>query len=210
MKKQFSIPAFLFGPFLSAAVTPVQTTSYTSGEIYETDDLVDGLGWIGFFEEQSLTGFQKFDPSLGELEEVRLTITGSAYLEMTIFSDALEDPELPFTAIFESDFEESDDLIDVGLTYNPSGTNLIIGPGLEFLQPGSLGFEGEDPADWTFDTFYFEDYFSEDFFFYDGVDNPPLEVTIRMDEANVNPADFRGEGEVTGLAFEVYLSLIHI
>ena len=204
MKTRFLLLAVLPVIFSRADVTPIQTTTYAGGEIDEFDDLIDGLGSIFFFEEEVLTGLEKFDPALGELQEVRNSLTGDAVIDFFLFSDSLIDESAPFTAIFEPDFENSASFVGIGLVYIPGEENTVLGVGLDFFEVPVIGFEDEDPEFWTIDDFYFEDFLTENFFLYDGVEEPPFDVVIRMDDPDVDPDDFIGQGEVTALTFEVY------
>lgn len=179
---------------LSAEVTPVQSTNYSGQELYEFDELVNGFGNVYIFETENITGLPKFDPSLGTLQEIRLSVTGSANIEIALFSGSIEDESQLFTAYFDPDLDgNSSTSVDVGLFYSPSGENVGYGIGLEFYSPPSLGFEDEDPQNWTFDsTFYFDDYVNDDFFFYDGVDESPLQITLAADDPTLNLDDFVG------------------
>jgi hypothetical protein len=191
-----------------AEVTPAQTTTYSEQELYGFDNLVDGFGNIFLFESEVIAGLPKFDPSLGTLRQVRLSVTGSATLEMSLFSGSIEDDTQAFTAFFESDFEgDFPDSADVGVIYSPTGRDTAFGIGLDFIDAPTLGVIDEDPDFWTFDDFYFDDYSQDEFFLHDGVENPPLVIMIDLDDPDVNPDDFIGEGEVTALTFEGYCDL---
>lgn len=192
----------LFAGSLSpAAVTPLQSTTYSAGELYGFDDLVDGQGFIEFYEEEAITGLTKFDPALGELREIRLFVTGSARLQVILSSGSIDDEEASFTALYEPSFEDFSDTVDVGLLYSPTGEDIGYSLATDSIDAPTLGVEDDDPEFWTFDSFYFDDYLEEEFFFYDGENDPPLETSIRFTDFEVNRADFIGEGEVTGLYF---------
>jgi hypothetical protein len=184
-----------------AEVTPSQSTNYLNQELSDVAD-VFAAGEIYLYEEETLTGFQKFDPTLGELTEVRFTVTGSASLEMVLSSSELIDEELPFTLLYDPDGSGFSNFADVGLVYAPTGTNIGLSVVTDSISAPRLGYEDEDPSGWSFESFYVDDFQSEEFFIHDGVDSPAREGSLLMSNPNVNPTDFIGVGEVTGLIFQ--------
>jgi len=85
--------------FAGLSLTPLQTVVFS-----QVDDgtFTDFPGpFIGLTAGEPLTGFTKFDPSLGTLKEIRVSAEIAASVDVTLFVDEVTDASQPFTAFFE-------------------------------------------------------------------------------------------------------------
>jgi hypothetical protein len=196
---------FLAG-LLEAAITPVQSFSFdfiSGGNSFDPSEPEEPF--TSFLESIPISGFNKFDPSLGTLREIRLTVQVSVSFDASIEAEEVDDTSLPFDLAL--DLETG---IDAGVFYLPSGNNILLFPATEGYGSVNLGGAGYDPNDFIFDDqFYFFDGASDQF----GPFNDVGEVTMGSlfaSDPDVSLSDFVGIGPVQGLEVGVLVPLDNV
>jgi hypothetical protein len=179
--------------------TPLQTRAFNSAANGTSGVVNDGPLSAGASE--TLDQFEKFNPALGTLVEVLLTVEVNANYSIQVTADSLIDSNALFSISIPSD---GDNYIQAGLIYGPS--NSVFGyavtfdnasfPGLEFLDenpqdhgaPGNFQFSGS-----------IEDIFGG----FSGEGETPTSGSIPVTAEYFNPSDFIGTGNVVGLSFDL-------
>ena len=194
---------FLSAQPLHAEVTPVQTVQFagdTEGTF--TDLLLDDFQ---LNIDEALTGFQKFDPALGTLTEIRITAEVRATFNLTVSADEVEDVDSPFTVRFE---DQVSDVLQAGVSYSPTGENFARVLTFDTENPGSAGVEDEDPTDWGApEDFYFWDSTEREFGGFANEGDTPSEGSLSTSDPDINLNDFVGTGMVEGLSF-FYIAIL--
>lgn len=183
-------------PFSHAELTPVQRVEYTGGGDGTSTDFMSES--VSLTYEEALTGFTKFDPTLGTLTRVIVTAEVSATYSADLYSFSVSNPFGSFSLYYE---ESLNDSLQVSVAYKPTGETFALALTFDTQGPGSLGEEFLDPADYGgSDGFYYSDFVSFDFGgFADGGDLAS-EGEFLASHEDFNASDFIGTGNVTGLA----------
>jgi hypothetical protein len=206
--KRLSLVAALTGSLISgalkldAAVTPLQTGSYSfifDGNTFDVD-----TGTQSIFTDTTLSGFTKFDASLGTLNKVIVSIQFDASVSITLSSTDLNDPGQPFTLFWDG----STSTVQSGVVYNPGGGSTGLAVTIDTPNLSDLGVFDGDPNDFEdFEVggfFYFDDLFDT----YGGnVSNTFTTGEILASDPSFNLADFQGVGNVTSLTLALFAEI---
>jgi hypothetical protein len=187
---------FLFAQPLHAEVTPVQTLPFTGGSDGTFTNLLSDP--INLNIGEPLTGFQKFDPALGTLTEIRITAEVRATFGVGVSAEQVDDENSPFTVRFE---DSGSDLLQVSVIYNPTGENFGKSLTIDNANSGSAGATGADPLDWGAPGgFSFSDSTGSEFGGFAGEGDTPTEGSLLTSDPDINLSDFVGTGTVPGLS----------
>jgi hypothetical protein len=195
---QFAFATVFFGiSGASASIfTATQTTTFNSNGDFSSTSL-DGLQLNVFFSEQIL-GLNKFDPSLGTLLQVFLTvqIDGQTDYSLTVFNSFDE----PFSAEYS---EGANDFAQAGITYRPgnSAFGFAVTVDSAYL-PSALG-----GTDLGIDSLN-EIFVDGDVFGAFALEGLASEGTIASGDAEFFEPDFVGIGEIDTLFIEGFVDLV--
>lgn len=147
-----------------------------------------------------LDGFNKFDPSLGTLTEVRMTAEIRTEILVQVETSEIIDESSLFSLLLD----DSDSFFQTDLAYNagngPTGRSV----GGEVGGFGAVGDVDLDPVDYSAEGFYFIDSSSAE---YGGFANGGSTLTsgsIFATDTDFLESDFVGTGTVTGLELITY------
>lgn len=134
--------------------TPLQTIPFGGASGGGSEEI--GSGTLSASVSQQLDQFEKFNPALGTLVEVLLTVEVNAYYAIDISSSSINDPDSPFSIEI---YDDPETLIQASVIYAP--TNASSGYSVTFDNESFNGASiyEENPGDWGApDDFYFIDY----------------------------------------------------
>ncbi|NBB79479.1 MAG: PEP-CTERM sorting domain-containing protein [Verrucomicrobia bacterium] len=145
-----------------------------------------------------LNGFTKFDPSLGTLNEVQLSIEVDATVSVAIESDSIIDDQ----SFFDLFLEDTDSLFQVSAAYRPGGGSAATALTFDIGGFGSVGDLSLDPADFSFPDFFYSDDVDDRFGdqFLQGI---PSEGTLLTSDPDYIASDFEGFGTVVADALGI-------
>lgn len=211
MRKQFPLagfPCFLWIALQAIAVgntlTPLQTKSFGSASNGISSSVVNG-GPLNTGVSQSLNEFEKFDPTLGTLVNVLLTVDVNASYLIEITSDSIIQPNDPFSILPEQNLSN---LIQASVIYRPTNGDGGFSITFDNANYSGTSIENENPLEHGGpENFQFSRSESESFGgFANGGENPSF-GTIPVSPDDFNPADFIGTGNVVGLEFGFFTEI---
>lgn len=191
-----------------AAVTPVQTSAFAGDDDGVYTDLGDG-NFISASAESAISGFTKFDASLGTLTDVLLTVEVDATISMVIEADVLDPIDAPVFSFYLDPI--SGGLIQAGMLYSPTGGIVSFVVTSDNTSLSSLGTEFEDPAPYIFDfgggpAFFYSDSYSESFGGFSSGGTTAATGSLSALDPDFLASDFIGTGAVTGLSMSNILN----
>lgn len=183
------------GSTAMAAFTPVQTVGFAGGEATVTGSDSDSSVRASY--QTSITGLQKFDPSLGTLTRVLLSIEVNASASIRLYSDGIIDDQALFSLQHVDQGAETFVQTQIGYNYD--------GPLMRFLaistgNLGTTGGTGLDPADYSASGFVYTDESSIVYGGFSGGGSTPRTGQILNTDNFYDSTDFVGIGEVTTLS----------
>jgi len=204
-----------------AAVTSVQTISFAFSQRDDSSGFEGG--GLTFLSARSLGGFgagafTKFDPSLGTLTNIFLSLEVNATLSLSVGADGLDENSLdddPFSIQFQPaltsggppDFTPPRDLVRVAIVYLSSGPNIGLVVTSDEATIPNLGVTNGLAADFDFDF----DVLDENTVTFGGFSNGDTTLTTGSIDplaAGFDASDFVGVGTVTnGLTINSLVSL---
>jgi hypothetical protein len=189
-----------FATTVTAAIvtSPAQTyqTDYFSAHAYYSMYDV-GVGSIIDGQGENITGFKKFDASLGTLQGVKLTYEFSGAIEVYAYAYGYDTEAPDSGGSFDFEFSGFDSFIDITTIYSPSNDPNGYGytgvSGSAFFSP--LGMTGMDVDDYlyNYDDGSEFDYYDE---YYDEIDETAMN-TLSVSGPNFDITDFVGDPNET-------------
>lgn len=203
MKCHLSLLIGYFGIFVPsslAELTAPQRVEFDGGGDGTSTDFQSETIFLSFGE--ALSGFTKFDPSLGTLTRVIVKAEVDANIYADLTTSDLIDPEDPFSLFYA---ESAFDYLQVSVSYQPSGENFALALTFDNENLGSMGDEFIDPFEWGApDEFFYSDYVEFDFGGFAFGGDTTSDGGIDATDEDFRAADFIGTGNVTGLSIDFF------
>jgi len=179
---------------LNGAVTAVQTAAF--GALSASTQIDLEVGSESISDYALLTSFDKFDPALGTLNEVLLTMEVRVQITAFLETETILDEDFPFSAYWD----DSSSFFQADIVYSPTGDTSGYSLLGEFGGFSGVGSEEELPEDWgSPGDFFFTDSNSDEFGGFAFGGTTVTSGSYLVTDPNYNPVDFVGTGTVTGL-----------
>lgn len=197
--KPLMLVMFLGGlPGAGAATTAVQTISFSSSSLLEAGAGLEDSFFMA--TARSLDGFTKFDPSLGTLTNIFLSVEVDVSLRLELIATELDPPDAgTFTVRFES---VAPNFVRTGIIYNSSDPGRFLNVTSDEAIIPTIGVIDALTEDFDFDPDFGDGFFEETTINFGGFANGGTTLatgSIDPFDLNVDISDFVGTGLVTGL-----------
>jgi hypothetical protein len=163
----------------------------TGGNFYDSSS--PGESGTGYLDSIALSGFDKFDPALGTLTEVRVHLNIQASWNLLLQINNPDSQIIDQGNPFSIDFSLQSGL-EAGVFYTPTGSNRLVSVATDtYFTSIGLNFTGgtENTSDGTSDSF----------------GNPTAQGSLFPGVDEFNSADFVGVGTVQELTLGLAVSL---
>ncbi len=189
------------GTSAMAELTPIQTANFTGGEVTESGDQSETQVRASY--TTPITGLQKFDPSLGTLTAVLLSIQVDATASVTLFSNDITDDQELFT--LQHVDQPSKTFVQTQIAYVNGTTTRFVA--ITSGNLGTTGGTGLDSDDYSNPDFEYTDSSSINYGGFANGGSTPRTGQINSTDSFYNAADFVGVGEVTSLSVTAFTSI---
>lgn len=188
---------------LSGAFTAPQIISFTGDSDGTYTDLFPGSNINQSFVIP-LSGFSKFDPSLGILNAVEVSIDVEATVSVAVDSQSIIDDQSLFSLLLD----DTDSLIQVSATYSPGGGTTALALTFDVGGFGIVGNSDVDPADYSFPDFDYFEFTMDSFGGFSFGGSTPSEGTLLTSDTDYIASDFEGIGLVDTLDILYFAEVI--
>jgi MYXO-CTERM domain-containing protein len=191
-------------PLLHGAITPLQTGNFDFQ--FDSDTYAADSGPQSLYSEVTLNGFTKFDPALGTLTKVLVSLEVEAGIFVDLFTDDIIDDQ----QLFSLEWDSSNSLFQTSVAYKPTGSGIGLGVTFDLPSVPTLGGVDLDPADYSggeLPGFSFSDSYGESYGAVGSGSGIPSTGEILASDPAFNLNDFQGVGSVEGLVLAMFADI---